>query len=426
MKYKLTAWWLCLTLTAGLLSGCGMTGMAGNSASKSSGLKAVSIAKQNDSGSSYVVRGPADEKDIEKLFLHGSQLPNQTDLSILKFENGHFYGLGHGPSDDGCRSRSCFMFDFNKNYKECIDGGRCYYEDAQEFPVGSGIFYYVQADQDSTRARFMRINYNTFTDEILLDTGNVTLDDIVSFYPSGQSVYYLDKRDNCIWQQSFTDGGRKKICESPVDASKVNEIYVYNNSVYVMQHDSCIKLDANDNTRINVISGRILSRYDHEIYFLNIKNIICIYNIYTGETVETGVFSLYSRPYCMGRWTAILSNPASTIYIWDTEQNKVVQQIRHENIRHLVGAYENRYFLYTLSADTLGVIDVKDQTDELIDTGSFQSVAGNPIDRWYIDENYLYAQDICDPECSKQRGDEFYRLSLSRLSTDGTDQNEVL
>jgi hypothetical protein len=59
----------------------------------------------------------------------------------------------------------------------------------------------------------------------------------------------------------------------------------------------------------------------------------------------------------------------------------------------------------------------------LIDIRSFRSVAGNPIDRWYIDENYLYAQDTYDPETGEQRGDAFYRLSLSRLSTAGTDQN---
>ncbi len=386
----------------------------------------MSVAKQNDAGSSYAVRVPEGDGDIEKLYLHGSQLPNQTDLRIIKFENGRFYGLGHGPSGDGCRSRSCFKFDFNRNFTEIISGSRCYYTDAQEFPVGSGIFYYVQADQGSAEARFMRINYNTFAEEVLLDTRNITLDDIVSFYPNGQSVYYLDRRDNCIWQQSFTDGSKKKICENPLNASEVNEIYVYNNAVFVTSYDSCIKNDTSDNTRTDVISGRILSRYDHEIYFLNIKNIICIYNIYTGETTETGVFSLDSRPYCMGRWTAILSNPANTIYIWDTEQKKVVQQIRHSNIRHLAGACENRYFLYTISTDAIGVIDVKNQTDELIDTENFRSVAGNPIDRWYIDENYLYAQDICDPESGEQRGDEFYRLRLNRLSTAGTEQNAQL
>ena len=399
-------------LTSGLLTGCGMTDAAGNSAGGQSGVKAVSAVKQNDAESSNVVRAPADEKDIEKLYLHGSQLPNQTDLRIIKFENGRFCGLGHGPSDDGSQSKSCFTFDFNRSFTESINGSRCYYTDAKEFPVGSGIFYYVQADQDAERARFMRINYNTFTDDILLDTGNIALDDIVSFYPGGQSVYYLDRRDNCIWKQSFVDGRKEKICESPVEASKVEEIYVYNNSVYVTQYDSCMKIDTVNDTRADVISGRILSRYDHEIYFLNIKNIICIYNVYTGETVETGVFSLYSRPYCTGRWTAILSNPAGTIYIWDTEQKKVVQRIKHDSIRHLAGAFENRYFLYTISTDTLGVIDVKNQTDALIDIGSFLSVAGNPIDRWYIDENYLYAQDVCDPESGEQRGDEFYRFYL--------------
>jgi WD40 repeat protein len=426
MKHKLAVWWLCGLLITGLFTGCAMTGATGSSAGKPPIAKTVSIVKQNNAENDTVVQGPADDKDIEKLYLHGSRLPEQTDLRVLKFENGRFYGLGHGPSDDGCRLKSCFKFDFYRNFSESIDGSRCFYSDAQEFPVGSGIFYYVQADQDSQEARFMRVNYNTFTDEILLDTRNIALDDIVSFCPGGQSVYYLDRRDNCIWQQSFADGGKVKICEIPADSSEVNEIYVYNNAAYVMRYDSCMKIDTINNTRADVISGRILNRYDHEIYFLNIKNIICIYDIYTGETVETGVFSLYSRPYCMGRWTAILSNPANTIYIWDTEQKKVVQQIKHDKIRHLAGAYENRYFLYTISTDTLGVIDIKAGTDELIDIRSFRSVAGNPIDRWYIDENYLYAQDIYDPESGEQRGDEFYRLSLSCLTPAGSEQDALL
>jgi hypothetical protein len=415
MKQKLMVWWLCVLLAAGLFSGCGMTDAVSSSESKRPGVNAASIMTQNSAVNECVVRVPTDDKDIEKLYLHGSQLPKQTGLKILKFKNGHFYGLGHGPSDDGCRIKSSFKFDFNRNFTENINGSLCFYTDAQEFPVGSSIFYYAQADKDSRGVRFMRINYNTFTDEILLDTGNTGLDDIVSFCPNGQSVYYLDRRDNCVWEQRFSDGAKEKICESPVDASKVNEIYVCNNTVYFMQHDSCIKIDTMNNTRADVISGRILSRYDHEIYFLNIKNIICIYNIYTGETVDTGVFSLYSRPYCMGRWTAILSNPTGTIYIWNTEQKKVVYKIRHDNIRHLEGTYENRYFLYSVSSDILGVIDVESLTDELIDIGCFRSVAGNPIDRWYIDENYLYAQDIYGPESGEPRGDEFYRLRLNRL-----------
>lgn len=382
-------------LVAGLFTGCSTTNAAYSSSGGQTDLKAVTA-----------------DRDVEKLYLHGSQLPDQTDLKIIKFDNGLFYGLGHGQSGDGCRSRSYFRFDFTRNFTENISGSRCYYTDAEEFPVGSGIFYYVQADQDLEKARFMRINYNTFHDEILLDTGNIAFDDVVSFCPGGQSVYYLDRRDNGIWQQSFADGAKEKICENPEDASKVNEIYVSNHAVYIMLYDSCIKIDRSTNARTEVISGRVLCRYDHEIYFLNTKNIICIYDVYTGETVETGVFSLYSRPYCAGRWTAILSNPSGTIYIWDTEQKKVVQQIRHDNIRHLAGAFENRYFLYTASSDMLGVIDVKNRTDELIDTGGFLEAAGNPIDRWYIDENYLYAQDVCDPESGEQRGDEFYRLYL--------------
>ena len=327
MKHKSTVWWLCALLAAGLFTGCSLTDAAGSSSGAQTGAKAVSAMTQNDVGNGNIVQATADG-DIEKLFLHGSQLPNQTDLKIIKFENGNFYGLGHGPSDDGCRSRSCFKFNFNRNFTESINGSRCYYTDAKEFPVGSGIFYYIQTDQDSTNARFMRINYNTFTDETLLDTGAITFDDVVSFCPGGQSVCYLDRRDNCIWQQSFTDGGKKRICENPTDAANVDEIYVCNNSVYIMQYDSCTKVDMINNTRTNVISGRVLCRYDHEIYFLNTKNIICIYNIYTGETVETGVFSLDAKPCCMGRWTAILSSPADTIYIWDTEQKKVVQQIK--------------------------------------------------------------------------------------------------
>jgi hypothetical protein len=411
MKYKSMIWWLCILLVTGLFNGCSTTNAAGNSSGEQAGLKAVSAVKQNNAGGGNAIRVTAD-RDIEKLYLHGSQLPDQTGLKIIKFNNGRFYGLGHGLSDDGCLSRSCFQFDFNRNFTESINGSRCYYTDAKEFPAGSGIFYYVQADQDSENARFMRINYNTFHDEILLDTGNIAFDDVVSFCPGGQSVYYLDRRDNCIWQQTFADGVKEKICENPADASKVNEIYVCNRSVYIMLYDSCIKINMTDNTRSDAISGRILCRYEHEIYFLNTKNIICIYNIYTGETVETGVFSLYSRPFCAGKWTAILSNPSGTIYIWDTEQNRVVQQIKHDNIRHLAGAFENGYFLYTVSTDMLGVIDVKNQTDELIDVGGFLSVAGNPIDRWFIDENYLYAQDVCDQESGELRGDEFYRLYL--------------
>ena len=68
-------------------------------------------------------------------------------------------------------------------------------------------------------------------------TGDIAFADIVSICPGGQSVYYLDRRDNCIWQQSFADGGKKKNYENPTDASNVNEIYVCNNSIYIMQYD---------------------------------------------------------------------------------------------------------------------------------------------------------------------------------------------
>lgn len=426
MNQRAIVLWLSVLIFAGLLTGCSVSKALRDVIGKQENAELVSVVEETEERNDGIVKVPVDGRAITKLVLTGSQLPNQNNLRIIKFHNGTFYGLGHGPAEDGYRLESSFRFDFNGNFTEGINSSRCFYSDVHEFPVGSSIFYYLQADKDSSAARFKRINYNTFHDEILLDPGNITLDDIAAFYPNGQSVYYLDRRDNFIWKQSFSDGRKKKICECPVDSAEVKEIYVYNNAVYISQYDSCIKADTVRNTREEVISGRILDRYDHYIYFLSSSNVVCVYDTYTGETTETGVFSLYEKPGCMGRWAAILSSPARTIYIWDTEQKKVVREIKQDTIRHLAGAYENRYFLYVISATRLGVIDTKENTDYVIDTGSFAATAENPIDRWFIDRNYLYGQDIFDPNLEEERGDVFYRISLSSLVSASAQSNTAL
>ena len=268
----------------------------------------------------------------------------------------------------------------------------------------------------------MRLDCEAFQAEFLLEDRNTSFDNIAAFCPGSQALYYLDRRDDMIRQLRYSDGRVSEIIRCPVDASLVNEIQFIGNALYVLQYDSCLKLDPSTEKKETVINGQLLGNSEKEIYYLNSKSILCVYSTETGRSTETGIFTTLTKPYVMGQWTAFLSNPGNIVYVWDAKQDKIVLQAAHEKLKHIAGAFNNRYFLYTDSAGILGILDMKEQTDRLIDISCFTDAAGSSIDRWYFDGQYLYAQNIQDPDT----GDAFYRLDTSRLTPAAIETHETI
>jgi hypothetical protein len=429
MKRRLSVCCLCVLLLTGLCTGCNYVKAAHGADKSQTKADEASVREETQNVSSSSVLVPVGSNPVEKLMLSDSRLSSLSDLQIIKFDRGTFYGLGFGMNNGDCCTDSLYRFDFNGCHTAQISGGSCIYSEAREFPVGSGIFYYLQANEMPEGVRFMRLDSAAFQVELLLDDSSIAFDNIAAFCPGSHAAYYLDRRDNMICQLRYSDSRVSEVIRCPVDASLVNEIHYIGNELYVLEYDSCVKLNPSTGEAETAASGQILGSSEKEIYYLNDKSILCVYSAETGRSTETGVFTTLTKPYVMGQWTAFLSNPGKVVYVWDAEQGQIVMQASHKKIKHMAGACGGRYFLYTDSADMLGILDIKEQADWLIDVSCFAETAGSPIDRWYFDGQYLYAQDISEPstivtsgtatgEASEEAaGDAFYRLNTSRLTS---------
>ncbi|MDR1135942.1 MAG: hypothetical protein LBL49_07160 [Clostridiales Family XIII bacterium] len=327
---------------------------------------------------------------------------------------------------------SFYKFDFNGNFSESIDDDHYFYMEPQEYPKGSNVFYYLLNEKASPSKKLMRLDYNTFQEEVLLDFSGEAIDEYVDFYIDEHSVYYLNYTDHSIWQMTFDNGTKTKLF-----AGAENLISDYDNGAfYFLSKEGVFCI-------YDVSSGKIneIGRFGNEIvskakFFGKWLNRRCLYYthdadgvivqyVYDIDTNENHIiaesvksnYAAFSKPAFMGDLVGILSYPRNTIYIWDSEENKLAERliIEHDKIDLFVGAYEDRYFLYSVGDTLLGIIDMITRTDYIIDIAALIEQTGGAIDYWFLEGNYLYAQDVCDWSVSVDSPDEFYRIDITAI-----------
>ncbi|MDR2088027.1 MAG: DUF5050 domain-containing protein [Clostridiales Family XIII bacterium] len=373
-----------------------------------------------------------DARQIEKLSLPQSRICSQISLSIKKLKNGVFYGLGHGPSGDGYREFSFYKFDFNGNVSENIDDARYFYMEPVEYPEGSNVFYCLSNEKNSPSKKLARIDFNNFQEETLMDLSEESPDESAEFCVDGRSVYYLNDEDHSVRQATF-DGGKKiKLFESAKNliSDKRNNTFCFLNDegnfcIYDLSSgkfnetgrlgDEIMKMSGPFGNRLN----------DGCLYYTRNDAGVArqyVYDIDSGEKRVAAESTscddgrpAFSKPCFMGTRAGILSYAQNTIYIWDSKKNKTVERlaIGHDKIDQLIGAYENRYFTYSAGDKLLGIIDTETRTDYVLDISALAGQTKGSVDFWFLEGNYLYAQDVCEWDVGADSPDEFYRIDIA-------------
>lgn len=80
-------------------------------------------------------------------------------------------------------------------------------------------------------------------------------------------------------------------------------------------------------------------------------------------------------------------------------------------------AYTGRASIIQRDNHTLGVINLNAGKDYIIDVAALIEQAGTPVDEWYLEGKYLYAQDICDWDIGVLLPDGFYRIDFELLKS---------
>lgn len=407
-----------------------------------------------------------DLHNIEKLLLSECKILKEVSLNIIGLDDGMFLGLGYGPSGDGYRKKAIYKFNSKGDFKEKIEKDFYTYANIKKSSLDNKTYYYIQANQEQSKVQLMRVKYDEFSDKKLAEFDYEEVLLLTPFiFVNQDDLYYLNINDNSLYRKSFSGSVDAKLLD---DAGRIEDMLFYKNTAYIVLDNKCVKLNLESNTIETIIESEILGADEKNIYYINNKNEICIYNITNLNTiikgeleknisvkeyyldlknnklyftdVEADKLRLYeynfkngetllriqskygednsSKLYLKGEWVVFVSYP-DTIYYWNSDKSDIVNEVSTKNLQYR-GQYgletDMDYLLYYFEDnEKIGLLDMVHDKNYEINVSALTSEIKRPISVWYFDQNTLYGQDICDWDLGQNDADVFYKIDLNNL-----------
>lgn len=323
---------------------------------------------------------PANERlvleqgQIETIHPKAAGLKDIVYYDLMGVRNGVFYGAGYGPSGDGTCTNAFYTLDSegSGSVMKSRKTEACMSMERVEYPDGSGIWYILQ---DAQGGMLNRIDYNTMQDEALLKNKldpalRKTITIATPYTVDGQTLYYGIETQ--LFSQSLSDGKIKKLGDVQETLDGTRMVFI-GNLLYIQDGDFCYSLNPADCSRKKCFKGDILGKSGAVIYF---------------------------------KWDK--DSAGAKVFSYDTKDRETTQLI-HVAQCDSVSMQDDQYIFVTMEGDHILALNLKKNRLYDIDTSAFTKIIGKQADFWYADDQYLYAQSICEWDVGERLPDRFFR-----------------